>query len=139
MMHHVTSIPADRCVIYWSQVRDHLSPAIKASKGRWELEYVLAGLVTGQQTLWIIYQEDTVVGAITTEVVCYPEKKMLMIHFMGGKNMNEWYREMSDTMTRWAKDNECDGIECIARSGFWKWFSADGFTRSAVFYEKVVV
>ena len=101
---------------------------------------MLAALVTGRQTLWVISLEDEeIVGALTTEIIRYPEKNMVMIHFLGGHGMDEWYQDMSDAISDYAAHTGCEGIECIARSGFWKWFKPDGFERTAVFYEKVVV
>jgi hypothetical protein len=135
----VTRIEKEYTTAAWHRVKEHLKPAIERSKGRWEPEYVLAALVTGRHNLWIVTNEyRLVVGAITTEVIYYPEKRMLMIHFLGGKGMDEWYVDMSDAMTRHAIKSGCTGIECIARSGFWKWFQTDGFKRTAVFYEKTV-
>ena len=135
----VTRIEKEYCTAAWHRVKDHLKPAIKRSKGRWEPEYVLASLVTGRHNLWVITDETRkVVGAMTTEVVHYPEKRMLMIHFLGGSEMDKWYVDMSDAMTEHAREAGCIGIECIARSGFWKWFQNDSFERTAVFYEKSI-
>jgi len=139
MSYLVTRIGKEHTVAAWHRVKEHLKPAIKRSKGRWEPEYVLAALATGRQHLWVITDESReVVGAITNECIDYPEKRMLMIHFLGGKDMDKWYVDMSDAMTEFAREAGCTGIECIARSGFWKWFQNDGFEKTAVFYEKAI-
>jgi hypothetical protein len=140
MSHYVTRIEKEYVIPAWHRVKEHLKPAIKRSKGRWEPEYVLAALVTGRHNLWVVTEGtgNEVVGAITTEVIYYPEKRMLMIHFLGGKGMDKWYVDMSDAMSEHARESGCTGIECIARSGFWKWFQNDGFEKTAVFYEKSI-
>jgi hypothetical protein len=133
----VVQLHPEQCVSEWSRARRHLLPAIEASKGRWTTDYVLAGLVTGHQSLWLAVRHDkSVAGAVTTEIVNYPEKRFLAIHFLGGEDFDEWYEELLETMSEYGRDNLCDGIECGARAGFWKWFKRDGFERSSVFFEK---
>jgi hypothetical protein len=123
----------------WSQVRDYLKPAVDLSDGRWDLEYVIAGLVTGRQNLWVAADaEKKIIAAATTEVVDYPMKRMLTMHFIGGEDFDSWYTLMLEGMSKFAKDAGCAGIECVARGGFWKWFKEDGFSKTSVFYERPV-
>ena len=42
----------------------------------------------------------------------------------------------AEQITRYGLDMGCDGIEGVARFGFWKYLQADGFEKSAAFYEK---
>jgi hypothetical protein len=123
----------------WSQVRGFLEPAVNLSNGRWTMEYVIAGLATGRQNLWVAADEEKkIIAAATTEVADYPMKRMLTMHFIGGENFDSWYTLMLEGMSKFAKDAGCDGIECVARQGFWKWFKEDGFSKSSVFYERPV-
>ena len=73
---------------------------------------------------------------MTTEVTHYPARTMLSMHFLGGEGFDDWYGDMLDSLTRYAKDAGCDGIEGIARFGFWKWLKDDGFNKTSAFYEK---
>jgi hypothetical protein len=41
-------------------------------------------------------------------------------------------------MADYARAHNCDGIECNARFGFWKWFKQDGFEKASCFYEKML-
>ena len=130
-------IPPDHCRAVWPRVKAHLEPAIEATGGRWKPEYVLAALVLGEQNLWAIVDEDGVNwGAAVTQIVTYPEKKMLAIHYLGGEEFDEWYPKLLDTLCDYAKRAGCSAIECNARFGFWKWFKNDGFEKTSCFYEK---
>lgn len=137
---NVYAIPHDHARAVWPKVKGHLQPAIDASKGRWTSEYVLAGLVAGEQLLWVVVNEDDgeCVGALTTEITQYPEKRFVAIHFLGGTDFGFWYTELLDTITKYAQHCGCDGIECNARFGFWKYFKDDGFKKTSVFYEKIL-
>lgn len=135
----IALIPPERVRGTWGKAKPHLERAIKCSNGRWTAEYVLAALVLGEQQLWVTVDADLeIVGAITSQVTCYPEKTMLAIHFLGGDKFDEWYEYLLDTLTRYARDTGCAGIEAVARYGFWKWFQRDGFTKASAFYEKKV-
>jgi len=137
--HTATMVPAAYCADCWPAVRGYLQPAVDLAHGRWTLPHILSALVLGQQSLWIIRdQQDSIVGALTVGVTRYPAKTMLTIHFLGGDGMNDWYDVMSNAMTDYARHRHCEGIECSARGGFWKWFKDDGFEKTAVFYEKKV-
>lgn len=131
-------IPPNDCLSAWSRVKHHLERAILQSNGRWQPEYVLVGLVTGQQSLWVVGENNEIIGAATTEIVSYPEKRMLAIHFLGGSGFDRWYTDLLETLTRFAKDSNCNGLECVARFGFWKWFKQDGWRQQSCFYEKDV-
>ena len=134
----VYCIPYDHARAAWPQVKGHLKSAIEQSNGRWTPEYVLAGLVTGDQTLWAVMNEadGVCVGAATTEITQYPEKRFVAIHFLGGDDFAIWYQDLLGALMEYAEANGCNGIETNARFGFWKFFKHDGFKKISVFYEK---
>lgn len=135
----VVCVPTNEIRNAWSKVKPLLLPAIERSGGRWTSEYVLASLVLGEQTLWVIVNDKSeIVGTATVEITSYPERRMLSIHFLGGENFDKWYEELLNALSEYGKGNMCAGIECNARAGFWKWFESDGFKRPSVFYEKAL-
>ena len=136
----VYPVAYDHARAAWPKVKKHLKPAVEMSGGRWALEYVLAGLVTGEQLLWVVVNEadDICVGAATTEIIQYPEKKFVAIHFLGGDDFAIWYQDLLGALTDYAGHTGCDGIETNARFGVWKFFKHDGFQKKSVFYEKLI-
>lgn len=133
---NVTLVPRDRAHEVWSQVRDYLDPAVERSKGRWTMEHLAIAIASGRSQLWVAYNEDGVFGALTTEIAQYPGKKVLAMHFLGGKEFDLWYGELLAQISRFAKDADCDGLEGVARPGFAKYLIKDGFVKDAIFYEK---
>ena len=120
MKHEVILIPTEHCRTVWKQAKPHLKLAIDRSGGRWKSDYVLAALVLNEQSLWIIINESKLcVGAATTQIIEYPEKRMLAIHYLGGLGISDWYIFLSDALTKHGKELGCDAIECNARFGFW--------------------
>ncbi len=131
----VTPVHIEDCYALWKDVRSLLEPAIKGSGGRWQNEYVFAALITGQHKLWTVLDDDDLIAAFTTEILDYPEKRMLAIHFLGGDSFDKWYPTWFKAVTTHGKQHGCEGIESNARAGFWRWLKLDGWKRTSVFYE----
>ena len=100
------------------------------------MEHLCAAVMMGNTQLWVAFEDEKVWGAVTTEVTRYPAKTMLSMHFLGGERFDDWYVDMLKNLSRYAKDAGCDGLEGVARFGFWKWLKQDDFVKSSVFYEK---
>lgn len=121
---------------FWREAKKYLQPAIDMSNGRWTADYVLAALVLNEQTLWLVHDEEgRIVGALTTEIVQYPERKALALHFLGGDGFDEFYPAIFERLFDYARYNNCTIVESNARFGFWKWFKPSGFERPSAFYE----
>jgi len=133
---NISLVPQDHVFSIWMQVRDYLEPAVATSNGRWTMEHLCASVTGGRTQLWIAFDEEKIQGCMTTEVVQYPARKVLAMHFLGGEDFDNWYPEMLQNLTRYSLDMGCDGIEGVARFGFWKWLKADGFDKTSAFYEK---
>jgi len=135
--HTITMVPANYLNNLWPDVRTQLAKATKRSNGRWSLEFLYAAILNGSQQLWVAFDsENNIDGVGTTEILQYPEKKMLAVQFLGGDNFNSWVWEMLDRFKDFGRDNSCQGIEATARMGFWKWSQQDEFSRSYVVYER---
>ena len=135
--HTITIAPTTYLNALWSDVEDQLKRAVIRSNGRWTMEVLFQVISSGQQHLWLAFNEDKEIeGVGTTEFIDYPNKRMLAIQFLGGDNFNDWVWDMLEKFNGFAKDSGCDGIEATARQGFWKWLKQDDFEQSYVVYEK---
>lgn len=135
--YNFTLVPAQHCASIWGEVSGMLKPAVDRSDGRWTIESLFDSLYTGNQSLWVAYDDEkSITCAMTTQIVGYPNSKMLAIQFLGGADYNDWSDDMLSLVTNYAKDCGCDGIEAVARFGFWPLFKRNGFNRAYVTYEK---
>jgi hypothetical protein len=132
----ISLVPLEHASTAWNQARHWLEPAIERCNGRWTMEHLCAAVMMGNTQLWVAFDDDKVWGAVTTEVTRYPARTMLSMHFLGGERFDDWYVDMLKNLSRYAKDVGCDGLEGVARFGFWKWLKQDDFVKSSVFYEK---
>ena len=130
-------VPPNYLNSLWPDVREQLARAIKRSHGRWNMEFLYASILNGNQQLWLAFDtENNIDGVGTTEILQYPEKRMIAVQFLGGDRFNDWVWDMLEKFKDFGRDNDCTGIEATARMGFWKWLEQDDFSRSYVVYER---
>lgn len=135
--HTITIAPTTYIRTLWNDVSDQLERAVVRSNGRWTMEALYYSIESGHQQLWLAFDDDKMIDGVgTTEILDYPQGKMLAIQFLGGNKFNDWVWEMLEKFNAFAKDSGCVGIEATARQGFWKWLSQDDFKQSYVVYEK---
>jgi hypothetical protein len=105
----------------WSQVEPLLSKLIDRSHERFESIDVLHDLLINKQQLWIVWdtEEDyKIVAMLTTEVFRYPRKNYLVAQNCAGTRMKEWFDDIYENITKYAKSINCDGVEVIGRRGW---------------------
>lgn len=135
-VYEIFMVPADDVLRAWPVARKLLKKGIDRSSGRWNREYVLAELIYGRHTLWLIRDvKGVIVGAATLQVAQYPNKRMLAMHFLGGKDIDKWYSQISETVFEYGRSCGCTVVETIGREGLWKWYQTSGFKKNGVCYE----
>lgn len=82
------------------------------------IESVLSSVLKGVSQLWLATTNNQVVGVVVTEALQHPAKRIMLIHMLGGEDIEEWVGEIS-RIEAYAKENECQAIEIIGRPA-WK-------------------
>jgi hypothetical protein len=132
----ITAIPNSEVKHIWLTVYPMLEPAVIRSRGRWDMYSLMSRLLDGRQQLWLVFDENQILGAATTEIINYPMRKMLSVNYLGGKDLRKWADKILTVFESWARDNNCSGIEAAARAGFWKWMRNHDYDRAYTVFEK---
>lgn len=119
-MMQVSMVPQEYVDYSWPFVEKYLEGAAKYTYGRYEVEDIYKAIKDWQYTLWVAFDGEKIKGAVVTNVVTYPKKKFLGLHFCGGIELHEWQEPMMKLLQAWAYDNGCDGLEATARLGWAK-------------------
>jgi len=81
---------------------------------------IAKGVISGKMQLWSGKK-----GCAVTEIVVYPNKKVLHVFLAGGKL--EQITDMHSDAVKWAKDQGCDGMTLNGRAGWKKILDKEGW------------
>ena len=135
----ISLMPSDKMTLVWEQCEKFLEKSCKRSNGRSTPKDVFYDCLNNKASLWIIFDKGSldIVGCAITKINQYPTgKRMLNIDHVTGKKMNDWADRGLIVIYKWAKANDCAGIEGVGREGFWNWIKArEDWKKTAVFFE----
>ena len=138
-IYEMSLVPSDKISLIWDEAEKFLKKSASRSNGRTRIEDIFHDLINGKTHLWIVFDtgDFKITGVQITLFNNYPTgKKMLCLEHTAGKNMQEWVENGIDLITKFAKDNQCEGIEGVGRHGQWNWVKKKkGWKSPATFYE----
>ena len=102
----------------WEEVAPLLHTVREHTEGELETDDFLEPLTHGDMQLWIATEGSTVHGVMVTQLVTYPQKKILRIISLAGDNFEE-LREFQEMIEAFAVKTGCTALEMWGRKG-WK-------------------
>ncbi len=123
----VSLVPSDHVREAWPSVADYVQNALEYTDGRYELEDVLEMIEGGGFLLWIAFDGERIKGCVITQMMQYPRKRFLGCPFVTGDEFSSWKQPMFEMLQRFARDNDCVGLEATARLGWARVFKDDGY------------
>jgi hypothetical protein len=134
-MIEVSLVPKQFIDTCWEQIEPFMQKAAKYTYGRYTSDDIYDSVVEHDHHLWVAFDKTGIKGAVVTNIIVYPKRKLLAMAFCGGQDLKEWKDPMLNLLQRFAKDMGCDGIESTARAGWAKIFSNDGYKQHWVTFE----
>ena len=102
----------------WEEVAPLLDTVKEHTEGELETDDFLEPLTHGDMQLWIATEGSTVHGVMVTQLIPYPQKKILRIISLAGENFEE-LREFQEMIEAFAVKTGCTALEMWGRKG-WK-------------------
>lgn len=134
-MIEVSLVPTQFIDTCWAQIEPFMEKAAKYTHGRYTSDDIYDSVVEHDYQLWVAFDKKGIKGAVVTNMVIYPKRKLLCMSFCGGHDLKEWKTPMLSLLQKYAKDMGCDGIEATARAGWAKIFTNDGYKQHWVTFE----
>jgi hypothetical protein len=110
-------VPAEVVANLWHYAEPYIKRALDHANGEFTLEDFRQMCINRVVQLWLISKENRVVGAITTEIVVYPQCKHCRVITLAGSNFVEWVELADATLSEWAKEQGCNALESYVRKG----------------------
>ena len=128
-------MPSEAVRHVWKDVEKVLKKSVATAQGKSETIDVLAGILTGIYVLWVVMDDDdSIVAAFTTRLLIYPQRKALVLDFVGGTRMNEWNDQLIDTMRKYANELGCSHLEGYGRKAWGRALKKYGFYPEYIAY-----
>ena len=136
-------IPTQELDKVWGLVDKDIRQALAYSGQLTDSEFVLETAKEDKFQVWILWDEsqkktvDKYFGVVVTEIIKRKFGKVCHIYIMTGKQRHKWQYLIKD-IEDFAKKNECQMMELIARPGWQRVLNNFGYNRTHVVLEKKI-
>ena len=102
-----------------------IESALKKGGDTHDFKDIVDGVLSGHMQLWL-----GVKGCAVTEIVVYPNKKVLHVFLAGGDKGHgiKQITDMHDDAVTWGKAQGCDGMTIAGRRGWKKVLESKGWS-----------
>lgn len=122
-------VPSSRMSEVWPLAKNLIRDALEYADNKFALEDIFFHLRHMDMQLWLVIDElDAIKGAIVTQIIQYPNKKVLLIMLISGVKFDDWSHFLSDFIA-FAKDHNCQSLEGYGRAGWEKKIKHLGFKK----------
>lgn len=119
MEYQIRGVPTNLIENVWAFAEPFIKRALDHTFGELSHEDMRALCLNRDMQLWLIYRSDKrMVGAGTTQIVPYPQRKAARIVTLAGTDFAEWREEAHAIIRVWARSQGCDCLEVYTRKGF---------------------
>lgn len=119
---------------------DFLVKSEKWTRGRANIDDIVAFLYSGQMQLWMVYDLDShgIYGHVITEVKQYPRMKMLVMQYIAAEKHTMQFvdEKVYPILEKYARDTGCGGLEAFGRPGWKPHMIEHGYQANTILYEK---
>ena len=103
----------------WPLVQEYLITALEHGLGEYGIGDIKKSCKSKDMQLWVKISKE-VEGAFITKISQYPQKNILCVLLLGGKNFSEWRDEADVLLNAFGKENKCEYVELFGRKGWGK-------------------
>lgn len=112
---NIRPIPANLVDHFWKLAEPYIKRALDNTCGEF-LPIDIKNFANNQIIqLWMISEGEKVIGACTTEIVNYPQRRHCRVLTVGGSRAKEWMEELDIILCNWAKQQGCVGMETYVK------------------------
>jgi len=123
----------------WQELEPFLQQCADASNEIEEASEYYHQLVTGFTGLFLVTDEEEILGVILIQRQEYPHVSICQIIALAGKEMGKWLTYANDAVYNWAAVNDCQLVQAYGRPGWKKFYREQGWNMSKVIYSKPVI
>ena len=101
-MIEVSMVPAEYVDTCWNKIEPFIEKAAEHTYGRFSSNNLYDMVKDGDHHLWVAYDKDIFKGTVLTNIMNYPQRRVLCLGFCGGEELKEWKDPMLALLRRFA-------------------------------------
>ena len=130
----VSAVPKETVRYIWKDVERVLKKSVDTATGKVKLIDVLHGILNDTYVLWVVFDGEEVIAAITTRIIQYPQRRSMALDWVGGSKMKEWQDMAIEKITDFAMLNNCQHLEGYGRKAWGRALKKHGFYPEYIAY-----
>jgi len=123
----ISGIPFQAIDRFWVFAEPYVKRALDHTNGEMTHIDLKEMCISRDAQLWLCNKGNRIIGAGTTEIVIYPRKKVCRIITLAGTEFDGWMDLAHNVITLWAKDQGCESLQALTRTGFVQKLKKIGF------------
>lgn len=116
--YQLRGIPPQAIESLWRFAEPYIKRALDHTYGEISADDIRRMCIETHMQLWMCSKEKRMVGAGTTQIVCYPQMKVCRIVTLAGSEFDQWMDIAHMNIELWAEAQGCEAMECYVRKGF---------------------
>jgi hypothetical protein len=121
-------VPSTDIDVVWGEVVPYLEKTLARADGKFSIDDIYSAIEKRDMQLWVIF-DKYLISFIITQIIFYPQYKILTIPYVGGVKMPKWVH-FYEQIAAFGKANGCKFAEGYARDGWLKVLKRYGFKKS---------
>jgi hypothetical protein len=127
-MSHLYGISPQDIDQFWPKVESYVRAPLERTGAIKDIhpEDVLEAIKESDMQCWVEHDDGEIIGAVITQVLVYPQRKVLGVPFAGAVNgtMPEWVGHF-EILKEFAKAQDCGAVRVWGRKGWEKVLNPD--------------
>ena len=115
----IEGIRGENIDAWWHLVQEYLITALEYGLGEYSIGDIKKSCKSKDMQLWVKFDTE-VRGAFITKIAKYPQKNLLCVILLGGKEFHKWRDEADALLNAFGKEHNCEYIELLGRKGWGK-------------------
>ena len=115
----IEGIKGENIEAWWPLVEEYLITALEHGLGEYSTGDIKKSCKSKDMQLWVKISKE-VEGAFVTKISKYPQKNILCVLLLAGKNFSRWTDEADVLLNAFGKENKCEYVELFGRKGWGK-------------------
>ena len=130
----ISAVPKETVKYVWKDVERVLEKSVDTAEGKVRLIDVLKGVLDDTYVLWVVFEGEKIIAAITTRIIEYPQRRSMALDWVGGSRMKEWQDMAINTILEFATLNNCQHLEGYGRKAWGRALKKYGFYPEYIAY-----